>query len=174
MAVLVVGAETNFAALRPRLFGPRRVSPDTAKRVADALREANPGVDLDGLLPGTVLVVPDLDAVSLDAELSLGDGAGQAVTGLHDALVGALRGATDEALRRNAEDAAERGRLAEVLQSAAVRKAADGDPLIAAQLDRTSGLIAEEDALAESRSAAISEARDEWAAELDGLEGLMP
>ena len=174
MAVLVVGAETTLAALHPRLFGGRRVSADTAKRVADALRKANREVDLDALRPGTVLVVPDLEGVSLDAELSLGAGADQALAAVRAAIAGTLDDVAGEAFRREAEDAGGRRWLAETLRSQQVKRAVEGQPLLAAQLERTLRLVAEADAGAEGRAAAISAAHDDWAAELATLKRLMP
>ena len=70
MPVLVVGTEKNFAALRPRLF-TGRVSTRDARAVAEAIRAANPDVDLDRLTPGTVLTVPECVGARMGRELSL-------------------------------------------------------------------------------------------------------
>ena len=66
MPVIIVGNEKNFTALRSRIFSGR-VPTAAAQEVSDAIAAANPHVDLNKLEPGTVLTVPDLPHVKVDA-----------------------------------------------------------------------------------------------------------
>src|SRR5262245_52883912 len=70
MSVIIVGAEKNFAALRPRLFSGS-VSTKAAGEVSAAIQEASPHADLKALTPGTVLTIPDdLPHVAVVGDLS--------------------------------------------------------------------------------------------------------
>src|SRR2546426_12797247 len=89
MAVIVVGTEKNFAALRPRLFSGK-VSAAAVKETTEALAAANPDVDLQALQPGTILTVPDLPHVSVKGDVSLDDTTKQMLEGLANAGASAL------------------------------------------------------------------------------------
>lgn len=173
MPILVVGAERNFAALRSRLFSGR-VSSAAARRVADALRAANPHVDLDALRPGTVLTVPDLPEVSVERELSLDELSRQGVEALFEAASGILDNlaATAQGLEREA--AAERKRLIKSLQAREVKAAAAEDRVLASDIEATRGAVEEEEARAKESAAALKRAHAEWKTELDALRTILP
>ena len=173
MPIVVVGAERNFAALRSRLFSGR-VSTAAAGRVADALRRANPHIDLDDLRPGTVLTVPDLPEVSVERELSLDEASSRAVDALFEAGTEALEGLVAAAQVLERERAAERKQLAKALDSREVRAAASQDPALAADLEATRGAVADEEAAAKERAAALKRARAEWGEELEALKAVLP
>lgn len=59
MPVVVIEEATDLSGLTGRLLR-RNSSADTVTAAERALRRANPGVDLDDLRPGTVVVVPQL------------------------------------------------------------------------------------------------------------------
>lgn len=174
MAVLVVGSEATFAALRPRLFGRRRVSPEAAEKVAAALRRANPHADLDALLPGTVLTIPDLEEVAVPDELALDDSVSQTVAAMHEAVLGTLNGVANDAEALGKDDMVRARHLLGTLKSSAVRKAVGDDHVLAGQVERAQRSVSEEDAGVKARLAAVARAREEWAGELDGLKGLLP
>ncbi|MGH2654514.1 MAG: hypothetical protein ACRDHV_09230 [Actinomycetota bacterium] len=173
MPILVVGLEKNFAALRSRLFSGR-VSTAAARRVADAIREANPHVDLDRLAPGTVLNVPDLPEISVDRELSLDELSERAVEALFRAATDVLEELAGAADALHREEASERKRLLKALEGREVRAAADQDGSLAADLDDVGVAVEEEEARAKQSSAALKRAREEWTAELEALRTVVP
>lgn len=172
MPVLVVGSEKSFAALRARLFAGR-VSPAAAKRVAEAIRSANPHADLDALRPGTVLSIPDLPEVSVGAELSLGETPAGTGADLY-ALAGA---ALDEVAARArevaAERAAERKQVARALQARAVKEAAAEDAALAADVESTRQAVAAAEAEAEAQAIALTRAHKGWSEDLEELRRLL-
>lgn len=173
MPVLVVGTERNFAALRSRLF-EGRVSTAVARRVEDAVRVANPGVDLDQLRPGTVLSVPDLPELRLgENDLALDEGTKALVAGLHAAATAALDGLVVEAGRLEEEGAAERKELARAMQARPVQDAASKDADLAADLEAARKAVAEEEAAAKGRPADLAKARAAWENDLDALRGMV-
>jgi hypothetical protein len=168
MPVIVVGAEKNFAALRRRLFAGR-VSRAAAQRVAEAIRLANPHVDLDRLQPGTVLTIPDLPEISAGADLSPADTTAAPVEELREAISPLLEQLAAMAERREREDAAERKRLARSLEAPEVQEAAARDDALARDLEEVRRAVAEEEDRAKARRAAVKQASAEWAAELEAL-----
>ena len=125
MAVIVVGTEKNFAALRPRIFSGR-VSNVALKETTEALVAANPGVDLEKLQPGTILTVPDSPHVSVKGDVSLDDTTKQLLEGLANTGASTLKELVATAQKTERDAAAERKQLAAALSSkdvdAAVRK----------------------------------------------------
>lgn len=173
MSVLVVGAEKTLTALHPRLFAGR-VSRTAAARVAEALREANPGVDLQELRPGTVLRIPELPELTRRRPgLSLDEVTAEAGVGLLGAVGDALDALAAVAARREDEDAGERKDLAQVLKARALTAAAGADPDIAAELKAVRTALAEEERQAEGRGPALKRARAAWGEDLAALGELM-
>jgi hypothetical protein len=173
MAIVVVGAEKNFAALRPRLFSGR-VSNQAAGRVADALREANPHVDLDALTPGTVLTVPDLPEVSIRGGLSFDEITTRGIDVVFAHAADTLRHLVETADRRLGEDAAERKVLVRSMGAREVKAAETEDSALADDVAATRRAVAEEEALAKDRAAWLERAQAEWGAQLDELRSVLP
>jgi hypothetical protein len=174
MAVLVVGTEKNFAALRRRLFD-RRVSNIVAGRVADAIREANPHVDLDALEPGTILSVPDVPEVRLqEDELSFDESATVAIDRARGAVTQLLEDLIATARGRDAEDAAERKRVARALERPEVVKACRDDDALARDLELAVRGLDDETSEAKRRAAALDRAHQHWLADLDALHAASP
>lgn len=170
MSVIVVGAEKNFAALRPRLFA-EAVSSRTAGEVSAAIQAANPHADLKALAPGTVLVVPDdLPHVVVRGGLSLDEGAKGAVAAVLAAAEAALAGLSSSP----DEPAAARKRLVRTLSGEQVAAAAAKDRTIAAALKAAREALDEADALAKARADGLRQARSEWGAELEALRATLP
>jgi hypothetical protein len=168
MAVLVVGAEKNFAALRPRLF-TGRVSTRIVGEVADAIRAANPHVNLDKLTPGVVLTIPDAPRVRLERDLSLDEATRRAIEGLGTVGKAQLDDVFGRAKAREEEDAAERKRLSAALDGRNLAAATRSDPQLKENIAFVRGLLQELDGAAKQRSAMLKEAQSEWAAELEKL-----
>lgn len=173
MPVLVVGSEKSFKDLRERLFVGGSVSSAAAKRVRDALIDANPHVDLARLTPGLVLTLPDMPEIHAAEDLSLGgivqtsldDVARELdhmVSGTASALEAAdreERKAIDSALRALDDDTIRRDAAAQPEAERALEQAADG-------LKRAGDALEERAAL---RGAGV----EEWRAEIKQLRALV-
>jgi len=176
MAVIVVGTEKNFAALRPRLFSGR-VPNAAVKETTEALAAANPGVDLEALQPGTILTVPDLPHVSVKgdvSDVSLDDTTKQLLEGLANAGGSALDDLLAAARRTERDDAAERKQLAATLASKDLDAAARKDKALAPELKAAQDAVDEAEKQAKDRTAALDAARSDWSAELKALKSLLP
>ena len=171
MPVVVVGTEKNFAALRPRLFSGR-VSTAVAREVADAVRAANPDVDLDKLQPGTVLTVPKVRGVSTRGDLSLDETVTQGVAQFAAGAAEMLGDLAAAAKRVERERAAERKALVKAMGGKEVEAAARRDKELAADLKAALAAVTEEDAQAKERTAALTQAQKEWLAEFEALKSL--
>ena len=173
MPVLVVGSEKSFKDLRERLFAAQSVTNATAKRVRDALVEANPHVDLARLRPGTVLTVPDLPEIHAVEQLSLGDvvqasldDVARSLTDLVSGAAGGLeraddseRAAIEEALRAIDDDTVRRAAASRPEAEGALEQAREG-------LERAGGALEERAALRGENVAA-------WRAEIKALRALV-
>src|SRR3954447_26021866 len=143
MPVLIVGTEKNFAALRPRLFSGR-VPAAAAREIAEAVRKANPGVDVDALEPGTVLTIPDLPHVEVDGDLSLDDTVRERIAELSATAADTLEQIVGTARRLEDEGADERSHLAESLDREEIAVAAREEPALSTEVDAIRGAIDEE------------------------------
>jgi hypothetical protein len=174
MAVIVVGTEKNFAALRSRLF-TRSVSSKTAGEVSAALQAANPDADLKALAPGTVLFVPDdLPHVSVTGDLSVSGGA---MSGIADVLTGAEAATGDlvTAVKSRARvSAAARKQMTATLSRDEVVTAAKRDKAIGASLDAAQQALTDADAADKASVAAVGQAQSAWAADLEALKAVLP
>ena len=173
MAVIVVGTEKNFAALRPRIFSGR-VSTAAVKETTEALAAANPGVNLEALQPGTILTVPDLPHVSVRGDVSLDDTTKQLLEGLANAGGSALDDLMATARKTESAAAAERKQLGATLASKDLDDAARRDPALAPGVKAAQDALNEEEQRAKARVAALDAARTDWNAELKALKGLLP
>ncbi len=169
MALLIVGTEKTFAALRPRLF-EGRVSTKAAGEVAEAIKAANPHADLDKLSPGTVLTIPDLPTVRLRGELSLNEATHSAIEGLGEAGRTVLEELTSTATGRERESAAERKKLVRALETRELAAAMREDPPLKADVEAARVAVQAEEAAAEDRAVALRKAQSEWSTELAVLE----
>jgi hypothetical protein len=164
MPTIVVGTEKNFSALRPVLF-EGRVSAATAAGAAEAIKEANPQVDLDKLEPGTVLTVPEgVPGVKVEAEPAVVVSTGP------EGPVGALpsRGKVEldalaaAAKARDAAARAERKRLDKAFDSPKLAAAMKRDKQLAADVESARNAMAEEEGKAKERAAELKKAQAEW------------
>jgi hypothetical protein len=172
MPTIVVGNERKFSELRPVLF-QGRVPAATATEVADAIKEANPTVDLDRLQPGTVLTIPEnLPGVVVDPSPVI-----KVTTGSTDPPVRALpaHGRLELDALADASKAVEvaarndRKRLGKAFDSGALDAAMKRDKQLAAAVAAAKDAVAEEDAAAKERAAELKKAQAEWQAGLDAL-----
>ncbi len=172
MPIVVVGNEKNFAALRPRLFSGKASATATAE-AAEAVRKANPGVDLDNLAPGTVLVVPEAPNLTVRGDLSLDDTTKNAVANAAELGKKALEGIAEGAAKREAETRVERRHVLKELDSIGRETTRPRELGLAKELETARKAIAEEDERAKERASVLKEARAEWTAGLDALKDLV-
>ena len=168
MAVLIVGTEKNFAALRPRLF-EGRISSKAAGEVADAIRAANPHADLDKLAPGTVLRIPDTPRVSMRGELSLDETTDERDRRARRGRPGGARGAGGDGGGPRTRN---RGRAQGPRQGArgeGARRRDAGRAALKPDVEAARAAVEEEGERAKQRTAALKRAQAEWTAELDAL-----
>jgi len=168
MAIIVVGNEKNFAALRPRLF-ERKVSNQTAGRVAAEIRKANPHANLDRLTPGTVLNVPAAPSVRVRGDLSLDETTKGAVEGVANVGKSLLTDLVGTAEGREAEARSERKAVLKALDGVNTRVGRAVDKDLAKNLESARKALAEEEDHAKERSATLKKAQGEWTAALDEL-----
>jgi len=173
MAVIIVGEEKNFAALRPRLF-TGSVSTKAAGQVSAAIEDANPGVDLGKLVPGTVLEIPDgLPHVAVTGDLSVDTTSKQAVATALDTGVAGVAQLSADAQAQATDAAAERKRLTSAFGTKAVKAAAKGDATVAAGVKAAKEALGTAAAQEKAREAALAQAEQEWSSELAALRSLL-
>jgi hypothetical protein len=173
MAVIIVGEEKNFAALRPRLF-TGSVSTKAAGQVSTAIEAANPGVDLGKLVPGTVLEIPDgLPHVAVAGDLSIDATSKQAVATALDSGVAGVGQLTAEAQAQATAAAAERKRLTSTFATKAIKTAARQDATVAGRVKAVQDAFGVRAAQEKARQAALAQAEQEWSGELSVLRSLL-
>lgn len=169
MATLVVGSEKNLKDLRPRLFDGK-VTAAVAKRAGAAIADANPGVDVDALMPGTVLAIPDLPELVLGPALA-DDALHDGLAGSDEQLRASLKALSKEAAVADRTERAERKKARAALGDPQVEDLAASDPELATEVEDARRALEAEDGAAKDRAAALDEAIAEWTAELDALRG---
>lgn len=166
--LFVVRDQRNLAELGPALL-KGRPSAALKESAFEAIRRANPSLDLDKLTPGTVVMLPPLegarDTSSQDpAQTAAGD------------LLTRVRSALDSLSR--AADSAEEQRVAErkeaqgVLGNAVVKRLSSQVPALAANLESQRAGSKDEDVSARKQLAALNAAQQEWEADLEVLRKL--
>ena len=174
MAVIVVGTEKNFAALRPRLISGK-VSTAAVGEISSAIRLANPHANLDKLEPGTIITVPDdLPHVAVQGDVSLDDTTKSAIEGLTNAGATALEELAAAARVRESEGTAERKQLAKSLTGKDIEEAVRKDKSLGADIEAAQAAIDDEDAAAKARATVLKNAQADWTAELTALKSLAP
>jgi len=168
MPLIVVEQEENAAALVARLLRAR-TSKSAAERAVSALRESNPGLDLDRLTPGTIVVVPELKG----ARASVGDLAGPAAAGVVDPLKASLTALSDGARAALETDRAQRAETAGVFDAEEVRQAAERDPVLRDVLEALRRTLGEDDERAVRSTDALLAEIDGWNQDLDRLGRLL-
>ncbi len=164
MAIILVDNEKDLAAVAARVLTARASKTAHADAVA-ALRRANPGVDVEKLRPGTVLVVPELTGgrVAVDGahEGTLAD----ITARVRDAL-GELAAAFEE---HAAADAADREHTARTLAATELKRAASRDPDLRARLSELNKTLKAEAKAADGETERWHASIEQWDAALDAL-----
>lgn len=168
MPIVIVDQETDAAGLAARLL-KARTSKAAAERAVRAIRDSNPGLDPDRLLPGTMVVVPHLKGLRVATGDVLAPAVGEFLYRVREALV-TLETAADAALE---SDRAEREETAEVFDSEEVRAAAQEDEVLRNTLELLRQTLAADGTDAEERTADLHSAVEGWNTELDVLSGMV-
>lgn len=166
MPVLVVGNEKNLAGIRARLV-TGTVSRAAARRIADAFRHANPGVDLDALQPGTILTIPPVPELDVRANMSLDAAIGQAADAAVANASEILDGFVETATRLAKEARAQRREVAKAIDQEEVRAAIERTRGLGDDLGAVSQSIEQREADAKARAAVLRKAADQWTKDLN-------
>lgn len=168
MPVLIVGEERSFSQLRPRVF-EGRVSRAAYRRVGDAVREANPHVDLARLQPGTVLTIPDLPDVGIREDLSTDEITKRTIEEAVSTFNTAMATTQELSAARAKTDKSARTRVARALEDPAVARAKRTDKQLAADVEMVAAALAADEERAKAGAAAFKKAAATWSAELEKL-----
>lgn len=167
MPVIVVEEATDLPGLTDRLLRAN-TSAATREAAARALRDANPGVDLDALRPGTVVVVPELHG----GLRRIGDvvGAGfDAATERVDTELAGLAAAFDSAEERAA---AAREQAQAALADPGVKRALRGNEIRREVAARLKERVAEDEEQAARRRELADAVTAAWTEDLADLRRL--
>jgi hypothetical protein len=168
MAVLVVGKEKSFSDLRARLLPGRRSAAALARAKA-ALVAANPHANLEALVPGTVLTVPDVPDIPDRGELSLDGGVRDDLASVADELMSGLAAMRGDAEALTRQERVDFKRTIGAFDDDLVRRAAAGDQDLAAALDAARAAVEQRQSESDARLELIAVAADEWTAEIKAL-----
>ena len=177
MRTIVVGTERSLGDVVERAF-PSRVSAAAGKRVAQAVRDANPRVDFDRLRRGTVLSIPDVpdapDAFPRRGRLGLDDVTSAGLETVQAVVRSGVEELVALAGREEAAASKERTRLARALDADEVREAMDSDERLAGEIVAVRRAIEDDEAAAEGRAAVIERLGGRWAEQVDVLKLMLP
>jgi hypothetical protein len=167
--LVVIRKESDLKALTGQLLSARLNDAQAASAV-DSLQVLNPHVDLAQLEPGTVLLVPDGPSFKDSAsEPASGDAVGDFQKLVRNGVSAAATRLKDA----NAARADQRAEVTNVQKTAAIKKLAESDPDLKAQLDeavKASKAAQQEAAQAEKT---VSSILDSSKAELAALSKLI-
>lgn len=172
MPVIIVGEERTFSELRPRLL-KGRISRDALRRVNDAVRDANPHVDLSRLERGAVLTIPDMPEIPMRADLSVDDITKRGIQEVATAFADGLKRAEESLKERAQADRSERTKVKRALKTSAVAEAKRKDRKLDSDLDAVAEALVEQDERAKERSAAFKKAARSWQEGLENLKSLV-
>lgn len=169
MATVIVHDERTLAELAGRILGRRGNARLTDAQV-EAIRRANPDVDLDDLRPGTVLTIPDEVRGRSDARPD--EILDQGVGALVSALAQVAKRSGEEAHQRAKEDASDRTVVRRTLELRAVQDAAARDRELGAEVERIRERLDTADRDAEEAGAERERAVATWTEDLERLQDL--
>jgi hypothetical protein len=167
MPIVVVEQEKTVAALAARLV-KARTSKAAKEKAAQAIREANPGLDLDRLHPGMIVVVPRLS----EAREDIPDVVQEALETLFEQIrseIGVLIETAGSAL---ASDRDEREATREVLDAELVQSAAQNDTKLRDNVDRVRQTLDDDEETNREITESLINGTEQWYTDLDDLSTL--
>lgn len=169
MPVIVIREATDLEGLTDRVLRSNASTP-TREAAARALREANPGVDLQALRAGAVVVVPELHAGLRSPEGSVSEGAADATGRVATQLSGLAEAFADGASRR----AEARERAVEALDTTVVKRATRGDEAAKAVVKQLRDRLADEEEREEEEQELLGAVMVAWGEDLEALREAWP
>ncbi|MET9724096.1 hypothetical protein [Streptomyces zaomyceticus] len=164
MPIIVVDKDKTVAALVARLLKARTSKAATARAVR-AIRKANPGLDLDRLRRGTVVVVPRLAEIRTD----VGDVIEDALADVLDRITHSLDQLAEDAGTALEADRAERERTEGVFHAEAVQNAAEYDTVLRDTLETLRVSLSDDEEGATRCTDMLMQGIEQWRDELDDL-----
>ncbi|MEU6164322.1 hypothetical protein [Streptomyces tanashiensis] len=166
MPIVVVEQEKTLAALTTRLL-KARTAKAVKEKAAQAIRAANPALDLDHLQPGMVVVVPRL------AEARAAEDDDDPVDEFLDVLLSRVGREVVELLQA-AESAleaeqAELATTAEILDDEDIEEAAQNDPMLQENLDSLRSSLESDAETAQRNTDILRDGAEQWHSDLDDL-----
>lgn len=168
MAIVIVHEDTTISALTKRILKASTSKAATARALA-AIREANPGVDLEALRPGMVLMIPSLPG----ARSSIGDIVDPSVNDVVDLVSERVSALADAAADAAAADRLGREEISEVFSSSEVERHAGRNPILKANLVSLKTELGAEEQAAAEQEAARNDAMAGWSDDLNRLRRLI-
>lgn len=166
--LFVVGTERSLADLADSVL-LKRTAAATRATALDAIRAANPGLDLDRIDPGTVVVLPDVKGLRrVSAGEPVHDAAADLVTRVKEGIGGLLAAAEVAEEQRRTE----RHEAEDVVRDPVVKSLASQVPELAANLKSLRRSWEVEDAEAERAMVSLRQAADGWVSDLETLSRL--
>lgn len=166
-SIYVVGSQTNLTELTAVLIRKRTAASTRDKAIA-AIVAANPGLDLEHLRPGLVVVVPPVEGVRPPADEPVSAVADDLVQRVRDGMAAVL-GAAEQAEEARLE---EKKAAQELLGSAQVKRVAESVPELAANIDSVRATFKEDDAVSRRALGELREAQEVWDSDLKDLRGV--
>ena len=168
--LFVVGAERNLDSLADVVLR-KRTAVATRTSALEAIRAANPGLDLDRIKPGTVLLLPDVKGVRpVVAGEPVHDTAGDLVARVKDGISALLiAGESAEEQRR-----IERHEAEEIFGDPVVKRLSSQVPELVAHLKSVRTSLQAEDTEAGQAMESLRKSVAEWAADLETLGSVHP
>ena len=174
MPFFIVGRDTSFERIAGNLLRSG-VTPEAVTDLRRTLLEANPGLDLDRLAPGTVIDVPRRPGVQVPS------GDGSLASTVRDGI-GGLQGELKEQLALIAQvaeaglvnAASERDETLQMLGQQDVNAAFGRNPALAQALKATLPIMAADREETERTREVVRKAVDLWSGELAALDRLAP
>ena len=166
MRVIVTDKKTDLRALSSRLWG------DEAGRgsALDKLKNLNPHVDFKKIEPGTVLLIPDAPGFRDTESFSVTAGAFDA---LREQMLASVNAAASRLRGGYKALMAEQKGVAEVLNSAAVKRAIEADPDLKPQIEAATQVFKQDQQQARDAEKTLQILQEQAAAELASLTKLL-
>lgn len=166
--LFVVRAERNLADLADAVLR-KRTPAATRESALEAIRAANPGLDLDRIDPGTVVLLPAVKGVRpVAAGEPVHDTAADLVARVKEGIAALLAaGEAAEEQRRHDRHEAE-----EIFADPVLKSLSSQVPELAANVKSTRKALEAEDAGAEQAMDSLRRSADDWTADLEALSSL--